>query len=47
MCETHKMINYEESLAHFYQVDMLNEKGLKDYIKILKNKIIEYKLKEL
>lgn len=35
--------NYEEALAHFFDVDMLNTKGLRDYVKILRNHIIESK----
>ncbi len=47
MCEAHKMINYEESLERFYQVDMLNSKGLKDYVKILRSKITQLKLERI
>jgi hypothetical protein len=36
--------DYKESLVQFYQVDMLNEKGLKEYILILKDDL--YKLRE-
>ena len=39
--------NYEEALGHMYNVDMLNEKGLRDYVKILKNKVTELKIKEM
>lgn len=33
--------NYYEALTHFYDVEMLNEKGLRDYIKILRTKLID------
>ena len=36
--------NYEEALEHFFQVEMLNQKGLIEYCKLLKNQI--FKLKE-
>lgn len=37
--------NYGEALEHMFDVDMLNEKGLRDYIKILKDKVIELNIK--
>ena len=37
--------NYEEALGHMYNTDMLNDKGLKDYIKILRSKVTELSIK--
>lgn len=38
-------MNYAESLEHMFKVDMLNEKGLKDYIKQLKQENNELRIK--
>ena len=38
-------MKYKQSLEYFYNINMLNEKGLKEYIKILRDELIKVKIK--
>lgn len=37
--------NYEEALEHFFQIEMLNQKGLIEYCRILRKETFELKEK--